>query len=161
MEIDKLLQVVIAQAKALKIPIAHNINPEVKINCRAKTRFGRCVKSPFSGCAIEVSECAVKAGDSAVKEILAHEILHSCCGCANHGERWKSFADKMNIAYGYHIKRTQSCEELGIIAANPMRYTLLCQSCGAELNRMKKSPLVLHPERYRCRCGGKLILQQK
>lgn len=37
-----------------------------------------------------------------------------------------------------------------------MKYLVVCQSCGRQLPRMKRSPLVEHPERYRCSCGGAL-----
>ena len=64
----------------------------------------------------------------------------------------------MNAAYGYDIRRTHSPEALGVVNDAPYRYRLCCRRCGAQLQWLKKSPLVQHPERYRCRCGGQLTL---
>ena len=40
------------------------------------------------------------------------------------------------------------------------RYVLVCTRCGAEFIRARATSVVLHPERYRCRCGGQLALKQ-
>ncbi|HWP50660.1 MAG TPA: SprT-like domain-containing protein [Clostridia bacterium] len=154
---DALLQTVIAEAKALGIPVAPDILPKVLINTRAKTRFGRCMVSTDGSCRIELAERVLCAGEGACKAVLAHEVLHSCKGCRNHQARWKSYAGRMNAAYGYDIQRTHSPEALGVSGDKPCRYRLQCQRCKTVLTRMKKSPLVEHPERYRCRCGGQLI----
>lgn len=153
---DELLNLVIIEARALGIPVSQDILKNVKINTRAKTRFGRCIVSSDGRCQIELASRVVAAGEYACKTVLAHEILHSCKGCRNHQARWKSYAQRMNAAYGYDIQRTHQPEALGILDDKPCRYQLQCQRCGAVLTRMKKSPLVQHPERYRCRCGGQL-----
>ena len=62
----------------------------------------------------------------------------------------------MNAAFGYAIGRTGTAEELGVQVRREARYKLVCERCGAELTRLPKSPLIAHPDRYRCRCGGKL-----
>lgn len=155
---DALLQVVIAEARALGIPVSGGILPRVLINTRAKTRFGRCIVSMDGSCRIELTARVVAAGNDACKTVLAHEILHSCKGCRNHQARWQAYAERMRAAYGYDIQRTHSPEALGVLNDAPCRYQLRCQRCGAILKRMKKSPLVRHPERYRCRCGGALML---
>ncbi len=155
---NALLETVAAEAKALGIPVSSGILPEVLINTRAKTRFGRCIILPNGNCQIELSGRVVAAGERACKTVLAHEVLHSCKGCRNHQARWKAYARRMNDAYGYDIQRTHSPEALGVLNDTPCRYQLRCQRCGAVLTRMKKSPLVRQPDRYRCRCGGPLRL---
>ena len=75
---------------------------------------------------------------------------------SNHGARWKEYARRMNEAYGYAISRTGSCEALGVADARPVRHLVVCTRCGMEFPRSRRSPLVDHPERYRCRCGGAL-----
>ncbi len=154
---DALLQNVIAEARALGIPVADGMLPQVSINTRAKTRFGRCIVSANGSCRIELSARVVAAGERACRTVLAHEVLHSCRGCRNHQARWKAYAQRMREAYGYDIRRTHSPEALGILNDAPYRYRLQCCRCGAVLKRMKKSPLVQHPERYRCRCGGQFV----
>ena len=89
-------------------------------------------------------------------QTLAHEVLHTCPGCRNHGALWKEYAARMNGAYGYAISRTGTREALGVADVRPVRYRLVCERCGQEFCRSRRSPLVDHPERYRCRCGGVL-----
>lgn len=157
-ELNRLLSLVIGEARALGIPVCANIEPEVRLNGRATGRFGCCIRKNgmFT---IELSRRLLAAEEPAVRQTLAHEVLHTCRGCANHGARWKGYAAKMNAAYGYEIARTDSCEKLGIPDTARVRYVLVCLKCGAVFKRSRRSPLVDHPERYRCRCGGRLELQ--
>ena len=159
MDLDNLLQQVIAEAKALGIPVSKNIDDHVVINSRAKTRFG-CCRKKAAGFVIEISDRVVAAGERACREVLSHEILHSCYGCMSHGVRWKSYAAKMNAAYGYEISRAKKGEQLGVEMEYQPQYRLRCQSCGAIIERMRKSALIKNYKRYRCRCGGKLELME-
>ena len=156
MDINRLLAEVAAEARALGLPVSENISPQVVINRRAKTRFGCCKRLPEGGFVIELSEMTAAAGERACREVLAHELLHSCPGCLGHGRLWQSYAAIMNSARGYNIRRTLRRGELGIPEPAKYRYRLQCQSCGAIIGRMKRSPLIKRPSRYRCRCGGKL-----
>ena len=155
-ELDKLLARVIAQARAIKIPVSDRVCPQVRLNRRARTRFGCCIRKD-GAYTIELSaQLAREGSENAILRVLAHEALHTCYGCSNHGKRWKSYAEKMNAAYGYRVRRTDNFEDLGIEDDRPARYRVVCTRCGRQILRMKRSPLVDHPERYRCRCGGTL-----
>lgn len=158
-EIERCMHEVIRECTSLKIPISTNIDPNIIINNRARSRFAACKKKGTSPYIIEVGEALLKADVFAVKNILAHEILHTCYGCYNHGERWKLYADKMNRAYGYHITRTTTYEELGLETPEKKRkvhYVIVCQKCGYQFYRQKKSKLVTETHQYRCKCGGHL-----
>ena len=158
-ELDGLLALAIAQAKALKIPVAPGIDPHVRLNRRARTRFGCCIRRD-GAYTIELSARLARDGaEQAVLQVLAHEVLHTCYGCSNHGARWKSYAQRMNSAYGYHIRRTDNYDSLGIEDDRPVRYYVICENCARRIPRMKRSPLVDHPERYRCACGGRLRVE--
>ena len=158
-EVDSLLALAIAQARAVKIPVSGGICPQVRLNRRARTRFGCCVRRD-GGYTIELSAQLAREGSrDAVMQVLAHEVLHTCYGCSNHGPRWKGYAQRMNAAYGYHISRTDSYGGLGIEDDRPVRYYVVCQTCGRRIPRMKRSSLVDHPERYRCNCGGVLRVE--
>ena len=157
--VDGLLARVIAQAKAAGIPVAEDIRPTVALNSRATGRFGCCVRKN-GGFTIELSSRLLGAEERAVMQTLAHEVLHTCRGCSNHGARWKGYAARMNAAYGYDIARTDSCEKLGVPDTARVRYLLVCTRCGAQIRRSRRSRLVDHPERYRCRCGGTLEVRR-
>lgn len=152
---DALLQDVIRQAKALGIPISEHISPHVEINGRAVNRFG-CCRRKGEDCTIEVALRVAKGPEESCRVVLAHEVLHTCVGCHNHGARWKKYAEKMRLAYGYEIRRTSSNEALGLEEPREGKYLLRCTSCGAEIRRFRASPLTRFPERYRCRCGGRI-----
>lgn len=158
-KLNELLAQVIGQARAAGIPVSRQIDPEVRVNRRARTRFGCCVQKNGKFY-IEIAEQMLRADERAVCQVLAHEALHSCRGCANHGQRWKAYAAKMNEAYGYEITRADSFDQLGLADERPVKFIVSCQSCGRQMSRMKRSPLVEHPERYRCRCGGTLTVEE-
>ena len=158
-DVDRLLERVIAQARALGIPVSHSIVPQVRLNGRATGRFGCCIRRD-GAYTIELSSRLLGAEEGAVLQTLAHEVLHTCRGCSNHGPRWKGYAGRMNAAYGYRIARTDSCEKLGVPDTAKVRYVLVCTRCGARIGRSRRSALVEHPERYRCRCGGTLELKR-
>ncbi len=153
---ESLLQQVIAEAKDLGIPVAESIQPQVEINRRAVARFG-CCRYRTGGFVIEVAERVALGPEAACRETLAHEVLHTCWGCRNHGKRWKAYAARMNEAYGYHISRVSTSTDLGVEEPRQARYVLRCEACGVELQRFRASRLTEHPERYRCRCGGRLV----
>lgn len=155
MDLNELLRQVIAEAKAVKIPVSDRISPQIVINRRAKTRFG-CCKKTADGFSIELCEKVIEAGEPACKAVLAHEVLHSCYGCMNHGVRWKNYAQRMKDAYGYDVVRAAKGEQLGVENDYPSKYRFRCECCGMIIERMRKSAFVKNFTRYRCRCGGKL-----
>lgn len=158
MDLNKLLQEVIEQAKAINIPI-REINPNILVNPRPKNRHAQC-RREFGWYKIEISVHLKQAPIDKVKQTLAHEILHTCPNCMNHGDTWIKYANMMNRAYGYNIKRTTEYSEFGI-TKEPSKYTIVCCSCKKEINRVKKSKLVEHPEYFRCTCGGELKRKEK
>ena len=157
-ELNKLLQDVIYECKAIKLPVSNYIEPEVLINKRAKKRFGACRKKA-NGFTIEISEFLMDAAPEHIKNILAHEVLHTCMGCQNHGKKWKIYAQAMNNKYGYKINTTTSYEKVGLDTPQHEKnynYIIQCQKCGKIIYRQRKSKLITHTNHYRCKCGGLL-----
>jgi len=157
-QLNSLLACVVEQAKQAGIPVSTRICPTVSVNRRAKTRFG-CCRTRNGVHTIEIAAALLEADERVVRQVLAHEVLHTCPGCANHGTLWKGYATRMNDLCGYDICRTDSHQQLGLSDDRPVRWLVVCRSCGKELPRMKRSALVEHPERYRCRCGGTLYVK--
>lgn len=162
-ELNKYLQDVIYQCKAIKLPVSKYIEPEVLINKRAKSRFGAC-KREGNRFRIELNNAMLTADPHHIKTILAHEVLHTCKGCQNHGKKWKLYAENMNRAYGYNITTTSSYEKMGLEdlrKKNEYKYMIQCQSCGKIIYRQRKSKLITHTNHYRCKCGGFLKCYKK
>lgn len=162
-ELNKWLQEVIEQAKSINIKLG-KINLVVDIS-RAKSWFGQCRKR--NGIyEIRISKFH-EGGENAIKETIAHEILHTCKDCMNHGSEWKRNAELMNKKYGYHIQRVggQYINENGVLENKTItkeqsiyknNYILKCEYCGTTWNRSRMSKFVLHPDWYSCKCGGNI-----
>lgn len=156
-ELNALLQEMIQRLRGLKIPVSERIQPEVTINRRAKKRLGCCFCGKDGVYRIEVS-ASLLSDPEKLRMTLAHELLHTCYGCMNHGKRWKSYALRVKDSLGISVSRLmplkeeeQSPEEV------LLRYVVECQSCKKRYPRQRLSNLIKHPERYRCgKCGGKL-----
>lgn len=153
---DMLLREVVAQALKLGIPVSPTLDPRVEINDRAVGRFG-CCKYQKGRYYIELARRIAEGPEESCRSVLAHEVLHTCHGCRDHGKRWREYGRKMKAAYGYDICRTSTNQDLGVGEAGEYRYLLRCEKCGAELGRFRASPLVRFPQRYRCKCGGRLL----
>lgn len=157
-DFNRLLLEVAAEAVRAGVPISDKIRKNVKVNSRAKTRFGMCIKEN-GFYTIELSSVLLTAPERSCRQTLAHELIHTCRGCDNHGELFRRYAAIMNKAYGYDIRRTNSREEMGLEAVSTERkvnYILECESCKALIKRSRYTSVVAHPSRYRCTCGGKL-----
>lgn len=164
--INALFKTVLAEARELGIPVSPNIKEEIIINRRARSRFGCCKKIRKGSqefFEIELSCRLMDCQEQAIKQTLAHEVLHTCPDCHNHGAPWKTYAKRMNETYGYQIKRTDTAEHLGIPEEaqrkrTPLKekYILVCKNCGSRIARTRMSNVIKYPGRYRCKCGGKL-----
>lgn len=162
-ELGRNLEYVITQAREAGIPVPFDICEHVTVNHRPKKRFG-CCRRKNGKFTIEISGFITECSDDVIREVLAHEVLHTCPGCHDHGKIWKTYAGIMNTAYGYNIKRTASFEAAGLEQPEEakrieeIRYVLRCEKCGREYHRRRRSKAVKNPGRYRCRCGGRLKL---
>lgn len=152
--VNSMLAKVISEARALGIPVSRHIDPNVIISGRATSKLGSCQKKML-GFEITLAKRVTEAGVYAISTVLAHEVLHTCRGCQNHGVTWKRYAMMMNRTYGYRIKTTVKSEDLGVVTES--RYVVRCLRCGQEFSRQRMCSLVKYPGRYRCRCGGKLV----
>lgn len=106
-----LLQELHIKLTKIGIPVSGSIHPAVTVNTRAKRRLGCCIYRDGMFY-IEVAQ-RLLADDrqELLEETLVHELLHTCYGCQNHGKRWKSYAEKVYAALGYHVTRTVFTED--------------------------------------------------
>lgn len=154
-ELDRLMGEIRGELRELGIPISKKLIPCVKINTRAKRRLGCCYFTQ-AGCMIEVS-AAILGDRELLRLTLVHELLHTCPGCRNHGAKWKAWAQQAGEAMGLDIRRTVPVEgEVKPLRQEEIKYVLICESCGARIQRRRMSKAVKYPWRYRCKCGGQL-----
>lgn len=154
-ELNTMLSSQEEELRGLGIPLSREINPQVEVNTRAKRRLGCCLRTG-KGFTIQVSAFVLE-DRQLLRATLVHELLHTCYGCQNHGNRWKAYAQRVGEALGVEITRTVPLEgPAQPLRQEPVKYLLQCQSCGRLIPRRRLSKAVKYPSRYRCPCGGKL-----
>lgn len=133
-----------------------------EVNNRAVYRWGLCRPNGDGTFTIQISSVLLEDSNSicGLKNTIIHELIHTCDGCMNHGNKWKEFADKVNKFYGYSIKRTSSPEEKGVsvdsIKENKRHYEVTCSDCGNKFIYYRDCKVTKNPSRFRCSCGGRL-----
>ncbi|MBR5229994.1 MAG: sprT domain-containing protein [Firmicutes bacterium] len=159
-----------SQIESIGIPISKRIEGPV-INNRATARFG-CCKTQHDNLGrpvyiIEVSQLTLAADEKNIKEVIAHELLHTCKGCLNHGNKWKTYGALVEKELGYNIKRTTTYQAIGLYDSRKLKsrapkYILICQQCGIKISRTRRCKVTENPQKYRCgKCGGALKLFEK
>ena len=155
---------------AIGIPVSKAICPEIRFS-KATSWYGQCREYRGRRGAsyqfqISISEHHLQSSERAIRNTLIHELLHTCPGCLNHGPKWKTYAAIVQNRFGYNITRSGGDKDKSspLEAARQskregyqVKYLLQCTKCGQQFPRYRKSNLVLHPEKYRCKCGGKII----
>lgn len=160
----KLVDRAVQECMAIGIQVGYI--DDVKINRRAKARWGLCSKNRFTGkYTIEISNRLLddSVSDTATMNTVVHEVLHTVDGCMNHGALWKKYASMVNRRYGYNVKRTTSANEKGLqpcVADSTAKYTVTCEKCGRTHNYAREGKVVkiLKGELWgscRCCCGSK------
>lgn len=136
---------------------------EITVNTRAKKRWGQTRKKA-DGFHINISSVLLRddVSDEATKDTIMHEILHTVDGCFDHKFKWQAMANKVNIAYGYKVKRCTSAWEKGIdssLMETPVHnkiYVVQCENCGLRITKYRNCKLVKFPHWYiHKNCGGK------
>lgn len=136
---------------AIEANIPIGIISDIKINTRAKQRWGLCTLLPDHSFKIEISSRLLE--DNVSKEALIdtvmHEILHTVEGCMNHGKTWKLYAKIVNEKYGLNIKRCTSSAEKHIEPSiDEYNYIIACPKCGYQWKYIRLTNAVKYPNRY-------------
>ena len=155
-ELTDLLKEMIECAEVIQIPVSRNIDTTVKINPNPTSRWGQCSKKG-SYYTIELTEIAA-TNKAAACAVLAHEILHTCPGCMNHGKKWQEYAKKFTKEWGIAISRVNG-EHAGLKLERKVAHEVACTGCGQIWKYSRHSKVTLHPASYRCtKCKSPLKL---
>ena len=113
-DLDRMLSEVISDALKAKIPVDETIERKVYIDAGVTNRVGFC-NWCFRKYEIHITDKLVFASEKYIKDVLAHEILHTCFLCKTHDYPWNHYAKIMNDKYGYNIKQLyHSWKEIGV-----------------------------------------------
>lgn len=131
----------------------------IRVNQRLGRRLGQCIRKTGGVYIIEIAGLLENSTDMLVRQVVMHELLHTCRGCLNHGEKWKLYADIVNRKYGYNIARVYKDDCSEKLPERKYKYVITCSQCGNKGYRLKKSKVTEHPEKYKCSgCGGRITV---
>lgn len=167
MSLQSVMAVCEKELRDINVPIRKV--EKITFNDRITSTIGRCAhgskKNTFK---IEITSKMKgfdeKGGEylKALKEVIIHELIHTCDGAFNHGYLFKHYAFSANCHYGYNIQRLADYKHLGVGKTDAERkkeikYAVKCTRCGALFERTRETKIIKYPERYHCRCGGALV----
>ena len=133
------------------LSIRYAADLQFTVNQRLQTRLGVCKKAG-DRYTIEIAAFLLDETypEVLLQETLLHELLHTCDGCMQHTGQWKTLAERVNAAYGLQIARLTNMDRMPSAPKQHPSYRVVCRHCGTVFERYKRSPLIQHPERYRC-----------
>lgn len=139
------------------IPIQYTF-PNIKIN-KCVTSLGRC--RTFAWCKnekfqIELSEHLLKCDKELIKNVIYHELIHTCKGCFNHGRNFLYYAYLLNQKLNAKIETKNTDKQFG--NKIQYKYKLTCEKCGSVFYR-HKLPKFRNNLRHGS-CNGSLIIEQ-
>ena len=134
---------------------------EVKLNYRAKNRFGQCRKNNVNN-TYSLNFNHLLFNDETKYDVvmgtIIHEILHTCEGGMTHKGEWKRLANIVNSNTKYNINRTDSYASFGLEKPKKEKkhnYVFVCEDCGQVIIRERASKFTKNHHAYRCgKCGG-------
>lgn len=105
MSINDLLKNVIIDASRSGIPISDKIDSVIYVDENRYDRVAACYRYPFPlKYEIHLSRDTLRASRNEIKNIIAHEVLHTCFQSMDHGYPWQKYQKIMNDTLGYDIK---------------------------------------------------------
>ena len=141
---------------------------DVKLNYRAKNRFGQCRRNNVNNTySLNFNHLifADESNEDEVMNTLIHEILHTCEGGMTHKGEWKRLADYVTANTEYTISRTNSYADFGLEPPKREKkhnYVFYCEDCGQVFIRERSSKFTRNYHAYRCgKCGGELRFDAK
>lgn len=112
-KLSKLLSHVINDAVSIGIPVSDKIEPIIYIDENRYDRVAACYKYPFPPkYEIHLSKDTLRTSEKEIKNIIAHEVLHTCFLSMDHGMPWDIYQKRMNDKLGYNIQVKYSWHKL-------------------------------------------------
>lgn len=130
-DLNTLMQECMKEMKAIGIPIR---DEEVKEICSADINYwGICEDNRYLKeyrILINNDLLDEKCPITVLKEIIIHELIHTCPRCMGHGKTFVKYAIMMDEAYHYHV--LESKDENSIFhPEKPILHRFICPNCGS------------------------------
>lgn len=108
-DVNSLLSDVVQDMKDMGFPVSENLKMEIEIDYDTYYRVGACYRYKFpEKYIIHLSEDVLHGNVEQIKNILAHEVLHTHFLTMDHNILWNHFKDRINQNSSYNIKEKYS-----------------------------------------------------
>lgn len=112
-ELTDILKNVINDAMRIGFPVSDALERKIYIDKATYDRVGACYRYPFpERYEIHLSEDTQKAHINIIRDIIAHEVLHTSFITMDHNCFWMMYQEKMNSNLGYNIQIKYSWNEI-------------------------------------------------
>lgn len=146
-DLQKLFRQCCEELDVIGVPYSHNIT-KVSANGRYTTRYGNCTKYCGDGhYEIQIAKFLLSdklTDDRIVRATIFHELIHTCDGCMNHGERFHYWGNLVSDCYDVEITTTVSREraeevrKAGLTHERRNNWVFECVDCGQEWHYTRK-----------------------
>ncbi|MBD5424113.1 MAG: hypothetical protein HDR44_03190 [Allobaculum sp.] len=135
------------------------------INSRLKRTLGRCSKQVIKTgdqeqFFIDINSYVIQTHSVALlRDVVAHELIHTIPGCYNHGPTFQDAAKKLNGCFPdlYNVQVKTNLADYDLEAPKTNHYEIVCKDCHHTMYRERMSKTLRHIDRYRCpKCHGLL-----
>lgn len=104
-DLIKILNDVINDANHIGFPVPNSLERKVHIDKKTYDRVGACYRYRYpEKYEIHLSERTLMANKREIKNIIAHEVLHTNFLTMEHNIFWQTYCDLMCKKLGYDIK---------------------------------------------------------
>jgi uncharacterized protein YjaZ len=111
--LNSLLHEVINDAISIDFPVPKSLERKIYIDKETYDRVGACYRYTLpERYVIHLSEDVLKADINEIRNIIAHEVLHTHFLSMDHGYVWTMFCNRMNQKQKYNIKVKYSWHEI-------------------------------------------------
>ena len=137
------------------VPYSKNLSPSLG-ELKTKKTLGRCY-SMYGMFRISLSKYLLECSEQLIKNVIAHEIIHTVPYCFNHGRNFQYYANLVNYKLGYNVEVRNTNKEFN----PPRKYKLTCLECGKVYYRDRLNQRYVANEVYRCNLdNGKLKVEK-
>ena len=122
-----------------------------------KSCLGKCHKIGENYYQIQLSKYLLDCDTQLIKNVIAHELIHTVHGCFNHGSSFVRYANLVNRVfpkYKIEVKNTNKEFSQNI----KYKYKITCNKCGRVFYRHKLPKH--HDGLTHGGCGGSLKIEQ-
>lgn len=143
-DLQKIAAECVSEMKKVNIPIRDNKINDVKAG--DINDFGLCTHDGYyKNFVITIRNDLVQDNCplTELKQVIIHELIHTCPRCWTHGKTWIKYALIINDAYGYSLFEGRNYDSF-FHNEKPILHRYKCPKCGSTYNSRSENDNGLH-----------------